>query len=290
MPIRLSCPRCSKKLKVDDERVGKRVICPGCEKGFQVPLPAPATRVPGATGHYDCSCPNCGSRWDLEQKSVGKAMVCGGCEQLIFPTPSRRRLTDKELASIRTTWKVSFPSFRGSFRVGRRRAVRLLNPATLLLSRTGSLSLETRYDPRGSCGYAVLASAGTAVLVWLLAQVLGFMAGPGFLVWYWLIRRLRRQYVSIAFDGGRSIVVDRETRRVALHTSFEGTFEGERDWIAFQMHDGFDEAVRHLSSLAGRRCVDGKIKRDSMIPAFVLLGIILVVFTWVGYYIVSGTP
>src|SRR5437870_1073189 len=42
MPIQIGCPSCRRQLRIPDNLVGQRVMCPGCKKAFTAVIEATA--------------------------------------------------------------------------------------------------------------------------------------------------------------------------------------------------------------------------------------------------------
>jgi uncharacterized RDD family membrane protein YckC/predicted RNA-binding Zn-ribbon protein involved in translation (DUF1610 family) len=106
MSILVSCPACSKQLKVRDEAAGKRVKCPECGGVIEIPVPADVMDAEAADDHpfaigqtssagdvssdggkYDRKpCPACG---EMIVKSAAKCRFCGEIFDPDFKTRSK---------------------------------------------------------------------------------------------------------------------------------------------------------------------------------------------------------
>jgi hypothetical protein len=181
-------------------------------------------------------------------------------------------------------WKAHFGGFLGGFRIGGKTPVQMANPGALTLSDDGALLFSARYDPPGSGWLAVLATVITGLVVCVLAQVLGFMAGPGWLVWYWIFLTWRRQQVRLNLGGAETAVIDADHSRFGFRTEVQG----RKRWIAFEIWQQFDEASGHVRTLLASRCTDGSITRPNMIPVIVLVVLLGVIFGLFATIILGG--
>ena len=80
MPITATCPKCSKKLRVRDELVGKKLRCPGCGNNFNATeAPAPArAQAAGARAAQREKGPGVAISWGPIMLGVGVLLVIGG--------------------------------------------------------------------------------------------------------------------------------------------------------------------------------------------------------------------
>src|ERR1700722_12509847 len=81
----VQCPECSKKLKVADTSVGKKVKC-SCGHVFvaappeeAAPPPKPAVAPAGAAEKVFVACTECGAKLKVATTSLGKKMKCPKC-------------------------------------------------------------------------------------------------------------------------------------------------------------------------------------------------------------------
>src|SRR5580765_2246590 len=76
----VSCPECSKKLKVADTSVGKKVKC-SCGNVFVASTDgvAAAAPAPAAGDKVVVACTECGSKLKVGTASLGKKMKCPKC-------------------------------------------------------------------------------------------------------------------------------------------------------------------------------------------------------------------
>src|SRR5215831_3745131 len=76
----VSCPECSKRLKVADTSVGKKVKC-SCGKVFVAESKdaAPARAPKSAPEKVLVACSECGAKLKVATTSLGKRMKCPKC-------------------------------------------------------------------------------------------------------------------------------------------------------------------------------------------------------------------
>src|SRR5437762_6086495 len=75
----VSCPECSKKLKVADASVGKKVKC-SCGNVFVASADGAAAAVaPAAGDKVVVACTECGAKLKTATASLGKKMKCPKC-------------------------------------------------------------------------------------------------------------------------------------------------------------------------------------------------------------------
>src|SRR5688572_19109996 len=81
MSLLFNCPKCDKKLKIQDELAGKRVKCPGCGQVVSVPpmghVVAEAP-VPNEAGS-DAPCVGCGKTFVLQPRWPSRGGRCSRC-------------------------------------------------------------------------------------------------------------------------------------------------------------------------------------------------------------------
>jgi len=85
------CSNCQTKLKVDDEKIGKKVKCPKCATVFEVapidsapkaaaPQPAPAPAA--APDKIIAQCTNCQAKLKVDAEKIGKRVKCPKCQTI----------------------------------------------------------------------------------------------------------------------------------------------------------------------------------------------------------------
>ena len=157
-----------------------------------------------------------------------------------------------------STWKTNLGSLWGGFRLGKDKVLPLVSPGEFTISDAGMPELSARYDPPGSGWRALLAAIATAIVITIAAQATGFCAGPGWLLWYFLIVLVRRKPVTLNLAQSESIVVDSANRRLG----FLGDFLDGKHWVAFEIPGlQFHEALQSLKATMAERCADGQITR-----------------------------
>lgn len=103
------CSNCQTKLKVDDEKIGKKVKCPKCATVFEVapmddapkaaPQPAPKAAAPVSSSVPEkiiAQCTSCQAKLKVDAEKIGKKVKCPKC-QTIFT------VEDSEAASKSVT-------------------------------------------------------------------------------------------------------------------------------------------------------------------------------------------
>ncbi len=168
----------------------------------------------------------------------------------------------------------SFPaiggSFRGPFRVDGK-ACSILPGKSYVRLTDCDIVVDARYDPPGSVLYAFLATLAGGVVFFVMLQAFNFAAAPGWLVWYLIIRAIRRKSVSMSVAEAAFVVVDRASSRIA----FLKTFYGQQQWFAVELSQGFDDVASRLKRLCGDGFQERAVKNPSAIPVLILVGLIL---------------
>jgi hypothetical protein len=84
----------------------------------------------------------------------------------------------------------------------------------------GSATLEGVYDPPYSGWIAFLPTIATGVVVGVVASEVGAAAGPGWIIWYLLIREMRKKPLRcvLAPESVGEAVLDRERGLFAVRT------------------------------------------------------------------------
>jgi len=171
-------------------------------------------------------------------------------------------------------WRANLGNLWGGFRVGRNKALAIVSPGEFKISDEGTPELSARYDPPGSGWRALLLAIATGLLVSILAQAVGFCAGPGWLLWYFLVVLMRRKPVTLSLAQSESVVVDSGNRRLG----FLGDFLGGKHWVAFEIPgEQFHDALQSLKANMAERCTDGPITRR--LRASTIAIIVMVAFT-----------
>jgi len=180
---------------------------------------------------------------------------------------------------IAKKWEAHVGSFLGGFRVGEQKAIPLVKPASVGLFRSGELELSARYDPPGSGWLALVATIVSTVVVFALAQALGFMVGPGWLVWYILIVAMRRRDVVFNLIDTESVVVDAKNGRMA----FRSKFDQVPCWVAIELRTGFDDLLERINTMFEGKVTNDDVTRPSMAVVIVLVLIVVLVFSLIAW-------
>jgi len=184
---------------------------------------------------------------------------------------------------VARTWKANLGNLWGGFRVGRNKALAIVSPGEFKTSDTGTPELSVRYDPPGSGWRALLLAIATGLVVSILAQAVGFCAGPGWLLWYILIVLMRRRPVILNLAQSESVVVDSGNRRLG----FLGDFLGGKRWVAFEIPgQQFQDALQSLKETMAERCTDGEIRRRLRAPMIVIIVIVALTMVMIVFAIV----
>ena len=152
------------------------------------------------------------------------------------------------VGSQEMSWKVTaIFSSRTPKLVGHR------NPAVLWQSESGTMTLETKYDPPGSPWLALL---GTTVIVVIAAIVagpsgslIGGIGGGGIVVAYALIRWWRQRDTKLELNATDQTIVDEKQATIALLTPIDGTPR----WIVLQFNHDFPSAKSAVQNMMGSK-------------------------------------
>lgn len=154
------------------------------------------------------------------------------------------------------TWNVKLGSLWRTYKVQGGRAGPFVKQGTL--AATGErLELTTKHDPPGSGWLAAVAALVTGVVVVLVAQQLGFCAGPGWLLWFIGIAMLRRRTVTLNVHEADRAIIDPANRRLAFHLNFEGKMR----WVAVDVPENFEDAGQAVATQMAGRVFQDKIQR-----------------------------
>jgi len=174
-------------------------------------------------------------------------------------------------------WKVIYGNMFGAYRAEGKTGWRLTPPTLLRETPDGQLEMMGNYDPPGSIWLAILATIGTFIVVFAVAQMVGFMAGPGWLVWYYIIRAIRRQDVTLDMANAEDVLLDDQSKRMA----FRVEFQNRSRWMVFAIKENYEDAAALVRSIFGTRVREGIIEDPSKVPFFCVLGLVLFVVTLV---------
>jgi hypothetical protein len=172
----------------------------------------------------------------------------------------------------------------GGFRAEGKTGWQLTPPTLLRESPEGKLEMLGKYDPPGSGWLAVGASIVTFIVVFAIAQFTGFMAGPGWLVWYYIIRATRREDVTMDLTNAEDVLLDDNKKRMAIRTEFNGRSK----WMIFGVNQDYEGEAALVRSTYGTRVREGIIEDPSKVFFFVLLGFVLTIIAVVVAMIAIG--
>jgi SSS family solute:Na+ symporter len=170
-----------------------------------------------------------------------------------------------------TVWLAKGGTLIGAFRVGETTTLPLATDVTLSLLEDGSLIVKGKYDPPGTAIFAFLATIGSGAILAIMLSALGFAAAPGWLVWYFIIKFIRRREIILNVRDAETVLVDSDTSRIAIKT----VFEGHKRWIALEMLSNFQSAAKGIETAFPNKVKRGDIDKPSMLPVVLLIVVIL---------------
>lgn len=160
----------------------------------------------------------------------------------------------------------------GRFSSGAGKRFQLLPPYSLDVS-NGGAKLIARYQKPGAGWRALLATVITFFVVAVAAQALGFAAGPGFLIWYWIFSRRLRGDIELDLVTAQEAVADDRSQRVA----FLIPVEGKPAWVGFESKDEYSQILSTLRSVPGLNIKSGSVKKSkSSLLVWILVVVIFV--------------
>lgn len=174
-------------------------------------------------------------------------------------------------------WKIKFGNMFGRYKAEGRSGWKLTSPTVLRETAEGYLDLIGNYDPPGTGWIAAGLSVVTFIIVFAVAQETGFAVGPGWLVWYFLIRAMRRESVTLDLGNADLVMLDDEKHRMAFQVR-----HNDRDrWMVFQVENNYGDAADCVHDIYGSEVVEGRIEDPSKVPFLIVLGITLTIVTTV---------
>lgn len=170
-------------------------------------------------------------------------------------------------------WRVVYGNMFGAYRSEGKSGWRLTPPTLMRETPDGQLEMIGHYDPPGSGWLAILASIGTFIVVFAVAQMIGFAAGPGWLVWYWIIRAIRREEVALDLSNAEDVLLDDESKRMAIRVGFKNRSR----WMAFAVKEDYENLAPLVRSIYGAQVREGKVEEPSKVMLFIVLGLVLAI-------------
>jgi competence protein ComGC len=157
----------------------------------------------------------------------------------------------------------------GQFSAGAGNRAILVSPVTLVAEH-GMLKLKGRYQKPGAGRLAVIATIITFVAVILVAQALGFAAGPGYLIWYYIFSRNRRADIELDLANSLEVVTDDAKRRIAIRIPVDSA----PSWIGISPKNDYPRIISLLSGMPGVSLRSGSVKKSLSLVAVVILIIV----------------
>jgi len=158
----------------------------------------------------------------------------------------------------------------GAFKAGKGKKLLLAKPCHLV-SENGTVKLQGRTYKPGSGWLALLATFGTFIVVVLVAQAIGFAAGPGYLIWYFIIRSKRKEDIELDLSQSTKIIADDTRHRIAIEIPVDET----PAWIGIGSKADYEQAKSLLSTLPGATIENRPIKKSKGILWLILIVFIL---------------
>lgn len=167
------------------------------------------------------------------------------------------------------------PSF---YKGGKGPFSRLTGHCMLKFRQNNPPKLVADYNPPGTIWLAILATIATGLVVAVIAQVVGFMAGPGLIIWYWIISAARRKQIEISLADSEQIVCDDQKRNIAIF----GLVENQKTWISIKCPNDYGKIV-YLLKQTDNVCIENRKLQTSQLTMIIVLVILLVLvaFFWI---------
>ncbi|MFH1614507.1 MAG: zinc ribbon domain-containing protein [Planctomycetota bacterium] len=163
-------------------------------------------------------------------------------------------------------WSLSAKKYKG----GSGKAIKIAGQPSISYSTSSGFILKGRYDPPCTGWWAILATIITGIVITALAQAFGFMAGPGYIIWYYIIRSKRRRDINEKLQNIKEVVFDNERKSLALFTQFQD----KNVWLGFRVEKDYEKLVNAFSAVLKERCRAGKLKHADALAITILLIIV----------------
>jgi predicted RNA-binding Zn-ribbon protein involved in translation (DUF1610 family) len=248
MSISFVCP-CGKKLKVDEEYAGRKGKCPACGQSLIVPA-AGSGRQPGP-GHS--------------------------------PPPPAAVSSPPPRAEAESS-KAGFPVKPGYHKGGKGRFTRLASPCDFEFAAGRSPILNAKHCSPGNIWIALLATFITWIVVQVMAQVTGFMVGPGLLIWILIINAIRTEAVAFDLGQARQVILDSRKKEIGIL----GPMHDKETWVGVKCRANYEDIAQRLKAHNGLPVEEGTLKTTQMSTIIVLVVVlVLAASAWFAYFTMS---
>jgi hypothetical protein len=173
------------------------------------------------------------------------------------------------------TEKTNVSTFRAKpaiYKGGKGPFTLLARPCVFQFGDGTSPKLKARYNPPGSGWIALGLTVVTQIAVVAIAQVTGGMIGPGFIIWYLIIRACRRKDISIDLAGCEKIITDEKKRSFSIF----GPCGNKKQWFSVKCSEGYDSIVSFLTQ-EDIEVEKGQLKRSDRFLIFALILFIILI-------------
>jgi len=243
--IKIVCVHCNHTFFVPPFLAGKTTYCEGCNQQVGVP-----SRWEDSANRPD------GGQQEEQPENLEQTPAAPG----MAPSPSGIR----PRSLIREAYfDVGFkPHYRSkAFKKSRAKVMFLRDPGTFSIRQPthiedARVTVRADHDSPGSVGLAFLATLLSLPVFFLMLRVLGFAAAPGWLIWYLIIRKMRRKTMTIQLRNAKRCVIDPSRSRMALLA----TVDEKPRWVAFDVKERFEEACNTVRDIFGPACEEARIK------------------------------
>ena len=181
-----------------------------------------------------------------------------------------------EFADLVHTGPVVFPAQPAYHKGCRGRFTRLSRPCEFEFKPGESPRLIVHHCRPGNAGLAVLATILTAITVHAIAQVTGFMVGPGFIVWYLILRHARRERTEINLGEAQRLVCDDKKKEVAVLD----VIGGKSTWVSVKCPVDYKSVVAQLTQAKDVPLEKGRLQ-TTQLGMIILLAILVALLVFV---------